>query len=76
MAECVPATDADPREIWCGGICRYLALVAGLMGEADFVFIPEWPPNADWPVKMCKVLHQARSNIFIGLLFDVCQNSI
>jgi 6-phosphofructokinase len=46
--------------MWCGGICRYLALVAALTGEADFVFIPEWPPAADWPVKMCNMLRQAR----------------
>jgi hypothetical protein len=36
-----------------------LALVAALTGEADCVFIPEWPPAADWPVKMCHMLRQA-----------------
>lgn len=45
-------------------MCRrlsYLALVAGLCVEADFVFIPESPPNADWPEKMCNRLEQARN---------------
>lgn len=39
--------------------CRYLALVAALATEADFVFIPEWPPERGWDTKMCKKLLQA-----------------
>ena len=31
-----------------GRHCGYLALVAGVVCEADFVFIPEWPPETDW----------------------------
>jgi len=42
-----------------------LALVAALTGEADYVFIPEWPPAADWPVKMCSMLHQASIQLII-----------
>nr|CAD7266088.1 unnamed protein product [Timema shepardi] len=30
----------------------YLALVAALTSEADYVFIPEWPPELDWRNKM------------------------
>lgn len=41
-------------------MCRYLALVTALASEADFVFIPEWPPHQDWASKMCKKLLQAR----------------
>lgn len=42
-------------------ICySYLAVVAGLCGEADYIFIPEDPPNADWPDRLCKQLSQAR----------------
>lgn len=41
-------------------MCRYLALVTALASEADFVFIPEWPPQQDWASKMCKKLLQAR----------------
>lgn len=42
--------------------CRYLALVAALATEADFVFIPEWPPERGWDTKMCKKLLQARNS--------------
>ncbi len=30
------------------------------MTEADFVFIPEWPPEVEWPKKMCKKLAAER----------------
>ena len=28
-----------------GRHCGYLALVAAIVSEADFVFVPEWPPG-------------------------------
>lgn len=37
---------------------RYLALVAALASEADFVFIPEWPPEVEWPDVLCTKLKQ------------------
>ena len=40
-------------------ICRYLALVGALATEADYVFIPEWPAEADWHNKLCRKLTQA-----------------
>ncbi|XP_013772236.1 ATP-dependent 6-phosphofructokinase-like isoform X2 [Limulus polyphemus] len=43
-----------------GRQCGYLALVGALASEADFVFIPEWPPESDWPDKLCKKLKQER----------------
>ncbi|RWS18485.1 ATP-dependent 6-phosphofructokinase-like protein, partial [Leptotrombidium deliense] len=43
-----------------GRHCGYLALVAALSSEADFVFIPEWPPDDDWPDKLCLKLQQER----------------
>ncbi|XP_028525129.1 ATP-dependent 6-phosphofructokinase isoform X6 [Apis cerana] len=43
-----------------GRHCGYLALVAAICSEADFVFIPEWPPEQDWPNKLCKKLIQER----------------
>lgn len=56
--------------------CSYLALVAGLSCEADFIFIPEAPPSTDWPEKLCHKLNQARDNFakqlqvaIIGFLF-------
>jgi len=43
-----------------GRHCGYLALVAGIVSEADFVFIPEWPPEVNWPDKMCEKLSLER----------------
>jgi len=43
-----------------GRHCGYLALIAGIVSEADFVFIPEWPPEADWQEKLCKKLELER----------------
>jgi len=45
-----------------GRHCGYLALVAGIVSEADFVFIPEWPPEGNWPEKLCKKLIESRDN--------------
>lgn len=43
-----------------GRHCGYLALVAALASEADYVFIPEWPPEKDWPERLCNKLKQER----------------
>ncbi|KAJ8688263.1 hypothetical protein QAD02_024058 [Eretmocerus hayati] len=43
-----------------GRHCGYLALVAAICSEADYVFIPEWPPEQEWPNKLCKKLIQER----------------
>merc|ERR1719495_2234586 len=43
-----------------GRHCGYLALVAGIVCEADYVFIPEWPPEANWPEHLCTKLKTAR----------------
>ncbi|CAG2160179.1 unnamed protein product [Oppiella nova] len=43
-----------------GRHCGYLALVAALASEADFVFIPEWPPEVEWPLRLCRKLEQER----------------
>uniref|UniRef100_A0AC35TQ24 ATP-dependent 6-phosphofructokinase n=1 Tax=Rhabditophanes sp. KR3021 TaxID=114890 RepID=A0AC35TQ24_9BILA len=45
-----------------GRHCGYLALVAALASEADFCFIPEWPPSVNWPDVLCKKLAQQRSH--------------
>jgi len=36
--------------------------VAAIVTEADYVFIPEWPPEVNWPEKMCKKLSEARDS--------------
>lgn len=44
-----------------GRRCGYLALMAGLSTGADWVLIPESPPNLDqWEDKMCAVLRAGR----------------
>lgn len=43
--------------------CSYLAVVAGLCAEADYIFIPESPPKSDWPVRLCQQLTQARTQL-------------
>ena len=45
-----------------GRHCGYLALVAGIVTEADFVFIPEWPPEIRWPEKLCRKLIESCDN--------------
>ncbi len=45
-----------------GRNCGYLALLAGLASEADFVLIPENPPDDGWEKKMCARLSYHREN--------------
>jgi len=46
-----------------GRHCGYLGLVAGIVTEADFVFIPEWPVDKDaWPDNLCKKLETERES--------------
>ncbi|MEZ4634123.1 MAG: 6-phosphofructokinase [Caldilineaceae bacterium] len=44
-----------------GRNCGYLALMGGLASGADWVLIPESPPDIDkWEDKMCEILHTGR----------------
>ncbi|CAL4096859.1 unnamed protein product, partial [Meganyctiphanes norvegica] len=43
-----------------GRHCGYLALIAGLTSEADYVFIPESPPPENWQKELCDNLTSAR----------------
>ncbi len=59
----IPTADSHQRTFIMevmGRHCGYLALVAAIVTEADFVFIPEWPPEVEWPQKMCKKLAAER----------------
>lgn len=38
--------------------CRYLALVSALACGADWVLIPEMPPDDGWEEKMCRKLSE------------------
>lgn len=37
----------------------YLPVVAGIISEADYVFLPEFPPPQDWPDRLVLKLEQA-----------------
>ena len=43
-----------------GRHCGYLALVAGIATAADWIFIPEDPPEDGWEEAMCEKLNQAK----------------
>ncbi|OZC05729.1 6-phosphofructokinase family protein, partial [Onchocerca flexuosa] len=45
-----------------GRNCGYLALAASLALDADFCFIPEWPPPVHWSTLLCKKLKQMRED--------------
>lgn len=45
-----------------GRHCGYLALVGALAGEADYVFIPEFPPEDGWQQRLCSKLKQERES--------------
>ncbi|VDK48776.1 unnamed protein product [Anisakis simplex] len=40
----------------------YLALTASLAVDADFCFIPEWPPPLNWREVLCKKMKQMRDD--------------
>ena len=46
-------------------INSYLAVVAGLCSEADYIFIPEDPAKTDWQRRICEQLKQARESIVV-----------
>lgn len=39
-----------------GRHCGWLALMAGVSTGADFIFIPESPPDRDWEDQMCEII--------------------
>ncbi|MFV9504787.1 MAG: 6-phosphofructokinase [Oscillochloridaceae bacterium umkhey_bin13] len=46
-----------------GRHCGYLALMGAISGGADWVFIPEYPPDTDdWQSAMCHALQVGRDN--------------
>ncbi|KAF7651653.1 hypothetical protein LDENG_00107580 [Lucifuga dentata] len=44
-----------------GRHCGYLALISALACGADWVFIPEMPPEDDWEERMCQKLSENRA---------------
>lgn len=63
--DAISSTAASHQRIFVvevmGRRCGYLALMGAMAGGADWVFIPENPPDIDnWEEKMCQVLHLGR----------------
>ena len=52
-----------------GRHCGYLALVAGIVSEADWVFVPEWPPE------VTKKLRNKHKVLFITRITPTCQDN-
>lgn len=44
-----------------GRHCGYLALMGAIAGGADYMLIPEDPPQPGWEQKMCQLLHSGRA---------------
>ena len=49
-----------------GRHCGWLALMAGVSTGADFVFIPEKPPAADWERQMCSIIAEVSYSFLYG----------
>ena len=62
--DCLTSTAASHQRTFVlevmGCHCGYLALMAGIAGNADAVFIPERPPNPGWEDNMCYQIGQCR----------------
>lgn len=46
--------------------CRYLALVSALACGADWVFLPESPPEEGWQETMCTKLSEVTRSLLLG----------
>src|SRR6195952_5955215 len=44
-----------------GRHCGYLALMSAIAGGADYVFIPENPPDPGWEADLCELLKEGRA---------------
>ena len=54
-----------------GRHCGWLALMAGVSTGADFIFIPESPPDQDWEAQMCEIISKVKLKIvFVVLAAD------
>ncbi|MDX1437771.1 MAG: 6-phosphofructokinase, partial [Anaerolineales bacterium] len=63
--DAIKSTAASHQRIFIvevmGRNCGYLALMSALATGADWVFIPENPPESDqWEAELCSFLHKAR----------------
>ncbi|CAF1525115.1 unnamed protein product, partial [Didymodactylos carnosus] len=64
--DCITTTASSHQRCFVmevmGRHCGYLALVTALGSDADWVFMPESPPEPDWEDKLCEKLKITREN--------------
>ncbi|CAF5089411.1 unnamed protein product, partial [Rotaria magnacalcarata] len=62
--DCITTTASSHQRCFVlevmGRHCGYLALVTALSADADWVFIPESPPEPGWEDQLCKKLKNTR----------------
>ncbi|CAG8433262.1 4144_t:CDS:10 [Diversispora eburnea] len=62
--DCISSTAASHSRAFVievmGRHCGWLALMAAISNDADFVFIPERPPSENWESEMCKIIKKHR----------------
>jgi 6-phosphofructokinase 1 len=51
-----------------GRHCGYLALVSALGSDADWVFMPESPPEPGWEDQLCEKLKTVNFSIRFSLI--------
>ena len=61
LQTCIPQPDKAGTWVCFG--CRYLALVTALSCGADWVFIPEMPPDEGWEDHLCRRLTNVRVSL-------------
>uniref|UniRef100_A0A671Q9Y4 6-phosphofructokinase type B n=1 Tax=Sinocyclocheilus anshuiensis TaxID=1608454 RepID=A0A671Q9Y4_9TELE len=61
ITEIIDAITTTATRSECVFCCRYLALVSALASGADWLFIPEAPPEDGWEELMCARLGESRS---------------
>ncbi|KAL2104100.1 hypothetical protein ACEWY4_000968 [Coilia grayii] len=65
VVDCITTTAQSHQRAFIlevmGRHCGYLALVTALACEADWVFIPEMPPDDDWEDHLCRRMMDTRS---------------
>ncbi|KAG0709937.1 ATP-dependent 6-phosphofructokinase [Chionoecetes opilio] len=58
--DCIAATAYSHQRCFIlevmGRHCGYLSVSASIACEADFMFVPEFPPAHEWPDRLCKKL--------------------
>ena len=63
--DCITSTAASHQRSFIlevmGRNCGYLAQMASIASGADWVLVPEMPPEPGWEDVMCKKIHQCRS---------------